>query len=77
MDVQHFVNQHPCLDEIDGYRKGRQLLGNPITAEEARPLLEWEASLKSGKAIPARIRDAGQNWVYVKGKKPRPQTSGG
>jgi hypothetical protein len=70
VNVHDFLQQRPCLEEIDGYLWGwRQLYGQP-PAEVIGPIEKRRAELKTGKVLPTPYwKD--RKYIYRKGKPPK------
>lgn len=70
MRSSSFVAGRPCLEEIEGFRMGRRVAGEPITQDEDRALLEWERDLRSGRVVPAESVLT-RRFIYQRGTAPR------
>lgn len=82
MNVERFISQRPCLEEIDGFLHGLHLqIESPdqfphgvqyaeMTSEVLAPLEAYRKRLLTGKEMPSetKLRRA---WVYRQGQKPR------
>lgn len=70
MTPERFVRDRPCLDEIEGFKRGAAHQGISFSSEEIAPLLRWEADLRAGRDLPARPKGPDHTWIYKKGSSP-------
>jgi hypothetical protein len=69
MTLQDLINNHPCIEELEGYR-GQGLKDGDWQPEKQELYLRYMDALMSGREIPAPSKLL-RNWTYTRGKPPK------
>jgi len=68
--VQGFLDEFPCLQEVDGYLWGLKEWGDGVPPETLRLVEGYRQQLLKGKIIPRESRME-RKYEYIRGKPPR------